>query len=931
MAVLSNGKQPISFTHPTLANEWDYIKNYPFTPDDVTAGSNKLFWWLCPKKHSYDAKPNSRKNGSGCPYCAGKRTLSGFNDLATLNLELAKEWDYKKNAPLTPSDFTVNSQKKVWWRCYKGHSWEAMVANRNKGANCPYCTNARVLVGFNDLATLNPILASEWNYEKNAGLKDQRDVDVSSPEKVTEKSGLNVWWKCSQGHEWQARICERSRNGLGCPFCSNKRVLVGINDLATTNPDIASEWDYEKNAGLKNKQDRDISTPDRVTAGSHQKVWWKCSRGHEDQAVIQSRMKSGCPYGSKCIEPKHFQINERLLNEWDFENNKNLNPLDLIKGFDGAVWWKCPNGHCFKATIKSRNLGKICPVCKKEKKQIAKEEKAIDLACVSPELFSEWDKEKNGDLDPHKLLSVTLIKAWWKCKFGHSWQALVTNRIRGTGCPYCKSTGSSMPEQGIAFYLSKICCIEQRAKVNNREIDIYLPEYKVGVEYDGLYFHADESKKKQDKEKDLAAIKGGIYLIRIKESDANELIGEDIIMFKTDNMGTNYEWALQQVCRLLSVLTENDDFLKIDVDVRRDRLQIRERFNLSIKENSLSAKYPELAKEWNFEKNGVLLPDMFSYGAQEKVWWKCPNGHDYQAVIGSRTNMKSGCPYCAGKALLSGFNDLLSVNPLLAKEWDYGKNKGLTNQRGIDISTPDKVTAYAKESVWWKCNKGHSWRTSISVRSRGNGCPICSHQRALKGETDLATTNPELAKEWNYEKNKPLTPFDVTKMSGQRVWWKCEQGHEWQANINNRCRGNKCPVCCNVTILKGVNDLLSINPDLANEWNYEKNSGLKDKRNRDVSTPDKVSANSSIRVWWKCSKCGNEWQSSIANRNGGCGCTNCYHSSKRKQVMNIDTNIKYQSCKEASEDTGINIYSIGDCCRGKQKTAGGFHWKYVDN
>lgn len=867
----------------------------------------------------------------------------GVNDLKTWceqngRMELLLEWDYTKNSPKTPSDYTSSSQQKVWWKCSKGHSWEAIIGNRHKGSHCPYCTNAKVLVGYNDLATTNPNLVSEWNYEKNAGLKDQRGRDISIPENILASSSQNVWWICSKGHEWKSSVYQRSNNGMGCPFCSNKSICVGFNDLSTTNPELAKEWNYDKNHGLKNKQGRDISTPDKVTAGSHNKVWWICSKGHEYAAVIEGRSRGGgCPIcNKKRIDPRFLMITKELLAEWDYENNKKLDPDNLPKGFNKVVWWKCPKGHSYKANISSKNRGKQCPFC-------LDEEKEVDLLELSADLFAEWDFEKNGSLDPHKLKAFSLLKAWWKCKFGHSWNARIYNRLRGAGCPYCKSSGSSMPEQGLAFYLSKVCQIEQRKKVNKREIDIFLPEYNVGIEYDGMFFHENNEKILSDKEKDKTAIKSGVYLFRIKESDRNEIVNDTIINFKTDNMGKNYEWALNQLCQLLYVLTMNDGFLNLDINAKRDRLKIREQFNLSIKDNSLAEKYPLIAAEWNYEKNGILLPDMFSYGAQEKVWWKCSAGHEYQAVIGSRTNMRSGCPFCAGRALLTGFNDLATLKPELAVEWDYQKNQGLKNRKGIDVSTPDRVKAYSKQKVWWVCSKGHSWNTDISNRSHGSGCPYCANKKIWKSNNSnkvriqhqielgnsLENTNPELAKEWNYEKNKTLTPSDVTKMSGQKVWWKCLKGHEWEASINNRSRGNKCPFCTGKSVLTGFNDLATLNPNLASEWNYERNKGLVDKRGRDVSVPEKVTVNSQQKVWWKCSE-GHEWLSTVANRNLGNGCKQCYRLKKGRKVLNVDTGIVYSNMNEAVNATGAQKPGIINCCKGKAKSAGGYHWKYAD-
>ena len=148
------------------------------------------------------------------------------------NTELMKEWDWKANADLAPSSLTLGSHKKAWWKCPKCKGkWQAYISDRTgkdsrHHTKCPYCSGRKVLSGFNDLATINPRLASEWHPTKNGNLK---------PVDVTIGSGKKVWWKCSKcGHEWQAIIESRVLYHRGCPACSNKVCVPGKNDLATT-------------------------------------------------------------------------------------------------------------------------------------------------------------------------------------------------------------------------------------------------------------------------------------------------------------------------------------------------------------------------------------------------------------------------------------------------------------------------------------------------------------------------------------------------------------------------------------------------------------------------------------------------------------------------------------------------------------------------
>jgi hypothetical protein len=283
-----NIEESISHLFPELAKEWHPSKNSPLLPEYFTPGSNKKAWWKCPKgsDHEWRAPITSRVIGRGCPICSGRKTVES-NCLATLNPELAKEWHPEKNGELTPNDIGPGSSKKVWWKCPKGddHEWQASIASRNNGIGCPICSN-RKAIASNCLATVNPKLAKEWHSTKNKDL---------TPYDITPGSHKKVWWKCPEGedHEWQAQIKSRA-NGVGCPFCSNKRVSKD-NCLATTNPALIKEWHPTKNKDL---------SPHDVTHGSGQKVWWKGKCGHEWQATINHRTGGkDCPKCSSYNRP----------------------------------------------------------------------------------------------------------------------------------------------------------------------------------------------------------------------------------------------------------------------------------------------------------------------------------------------------------------------------------------------------------------------------------------------------------------------------------------------------------------------------------------------------------------------------------------------------------------------------------------------------
>lgn len=200
-------------------------------------------------------------------------------------------------------------------------------------------------------------------------------------------------------------------------------------------------------------------------------------------------------------------------------------------------------------------------------------------------------------------------------------------------------------------------------------------------------------------------------------------------------------------------------------------------------DNSLSVLRPGLASEWDREKNGGLTPYDVTVSSSKKVWWVCEGGHSWLAAIHNRSRGTS-CPFCSGKKA-SPDNSLHALRPDLASGWDKERNGGLT---------PHDITTGSTKKAWWICDKGHSWFAQISSRSKGRGCPFCSGRR-IGPDNDLHSRRPDLALEWDQEKNGGLTPHDVMPGSDKKAWWTCDKGHSWFAYISSRSSGCGCPKC----------------------------------------------------------------------------------------------------------------------------------------
>ena len=148
-----------------LLKEWDESRNFPLTPDTVSYGSKKKVWWTCENGHSWQTTVHVRSEGSGCPYCAGRKVLPGFNNLETLYPDMAAQLDPSLNGALTPEMVTPGSNKKVWWQCSMGHVWKSVIYPRTgaQQCGCPVCagkvstTHARRYAQLDEIRTFTEL------------------------------------------------------------------------------------------------------------------------------------------------------------------------------------------------------------------------------------------------------------------------------------------------------------------------------------------------------------------------------------------------------------------------------------------------------------------------------------------------------------------------------------------------------------------------------------------------------------------------------------------------------------------------------------------------------------------------------------------------------------------------------------------------------
>lgn len=497
---------------------------------------------------------------------------------------------------------------------------------------------------------------------------------------------------------------------------------------------------------------------------------------------------------------------EKLLEEWDCENNS-CAPNSKSYGSHYKAAWKCSQcGHSWMAAIKSRTLLNAgCPQCGYEKLSIAQSRPKdlcdIESFCKANEvewLLDEWDYEENT-LEPKDVSrSSGKYKIIWKCrKCGYCWERTPNNRIKIlpegqvhiSECPMClKEKQTSFPEQAIYYYVTQ--CLSDATNGDKStiglELDIFIPSLNVGIEYDGYAWHQNIEK---DARKNMLCNSKGIKLIRIRETGCPALEENDFcrILHIHPNNREDLSRTIFNLCAMLG--------FSVDVNLNRDEPLIMALYQKNKYENSLGYLYPELAKEFHSEKNGLLSVNDINKRSSRKVWWKCSKcNHVWVASVSTRTD-GHGCPSCSGRVLVLGKNDLETWCKEMGKEivldeWDYERNS----------IKPCEITKKSPYTASWKCSVcGASYEAKVYSRTSGHGCPVCAGKKVQSGTNDFRTWcinngKEDILKEWAADNE--LQPSQVSHGSGKRISWVCAVcGHKWTATLDNRKKGKGCPKC----------------------------------------------------------------------------------------------------------------------------------------
>lgn len=644
---------------------------------------------------------------------------------------------------------------------------------------------------------------------------------------------------------------------------SKRRIRYSCPTLVEANPKFLLEWDSELNGE---------SRPSDYTLGSDRKVWWRCRKNsaHIWSASPSNRYygETGCPYctGRKLDESRSIALTHPdLAAQWCPLKNNALRPTDVSSGSHKKVNWRCKKGHEWMAAVYSRANGRGCPFCSGYYVQSEN-----SVAALRPDLLMDWHPEKNGSLSPTEVSLGSEKAIWWRCRYGHEWQATLQNRHHnGSGCPKC-TRQSSRPEIRLFCELRTIFSnISHRVKVGIRiEVDLLIPLLNLVVQYDGKRYHGSKVEKDRTNTEDIEAL--GFQVIRVRDRSLPE-IGTTLSI--SENVGLSVHDIHRFLILLQSVAPLHTHEAGINEYLARDRFAAEDEYiDLCsalpgpLPGKSLQDMHPAIAAEWHVEKNGRLAPTQVTPKSGIKVFWKCDRHEFYLAPVGNRVEGR-GCPYCS-RRVVRPEDSLGKLYPVLASEFHPTKNGD---------KQPFQIPPGTSKKYWWFCSRNpkHEWEATVFSRVNGCNCPLCINKKIIP-ENSLAALAPEVACQWNYEKNFPVQPDEVARASSKVVWWRCavDPSHEWAANISNRTRlGVGCPYC-NGKKTDPKKSLAAIRPDLACEWHRDLNN-----RNADSVLP-----RSGRTAWWQCQNDpAHVWQARVDSRsNGHKKCPLCYPKQSKR-------------------------------------------------
>jgi hypothetical protein len=634
------------------------------------------------------------------------------------------------------------------------------------------------------------------------------------------------------------------------------RLEIGVNDIATSKPEVAKQWHPTRNGDIK---------PSQVYKGSCKKVWWKCPKGddHEWEAPPANRTRdkdpSGCPFCAGYRASKNYNLKTEaphIAHDWHPTKNGELRPEHVTPGTDKKVWWICKKNphHEYLAGVAHRTRHRsptACPIC--SGRQLHPDNQ---LSLQHPDLAKEWHPEKNGDLKPDQVTTGSGKLIWWKCPEDddHEWQAVINNRTnQGNGCPFCSGRTATRKEN-LLVTNPMLAAQWHTTRNGDRTPDQFKEKSNARVWW--------KCSKGDDHEWEAQ--------INNRSNGSNCPFCAGKRASNTHNLNNTFpniarEWHHQKNGRLKpdQVTPGSGIVVWWQCQIHHEH-EWQATINSRVRGTNCPHCHPQSsAPEYRvYAEVKSIFPDAInrdrSHDFEFDIFIPSENigiehdGSYFHKDKSAQDLEKNKRSLRKGIQLIRVRNSplkKLSENDVVYSGQSIDKECMNLLIRGLDRLTSGKHRKKIDEYL-----------SSDVFLGKDEFERLMSFLPAPPLEQSLADKFAELAIEWHPTKNGSLLPEHVRPQSNRVVWWKCPKGvdHEWEAPISNRsAQGKGCPFCSKRKADLHHN-LKEVFPAIAAQWHPAKNGVLK---------PEDFTPRSRVKVWWKCPKgIDHEWQSLIQTR-----------------------------------------------------------------
>lgn len=708
---LQKGTNDLATVYPEVIPLWDHEKNEK-EPDEVMATLQNYYYFVCDEGHEFKCSLNYLvSHNFECPVCKGERVDPKRTALTVANPELAKE--VSANYSLSADKISVLSDKKILWTCPEcgDDYWYPVNLREVHDNSCPYCNHTQLKTGNNDLTITNPQLAAEWSPN-----------NTKPANEVGEWQAFEAYWICPEcGSEYRCEVRNRSVGDDSCPVCTNKRVEKGINDLATTDPDIA--------ALLSPNNER--KADEILASGSYAALWTcpECGGEYRRRVKYKEHGSLDCPYchGTKVLTGYNdlATTNPELVPQYSSLNER---PATMVrKDWRVTAYWECPDCHyVYERDLRNKtNDNSDCPICSK---RIAVEG-LNSLQDEYPNLPFIWS-EKN-EKKPTEVTSQSSYKAVWVCptckhEFKAEVRRVVANEIE---CPVC--TGK-VAIAGYNSFADEHPELVPLWSINN---DKKPTEVTSTYSYSALWCcpTCGEEYRGQVRDMVLGTVKCPVCTGRKVRAGYNS--------FADEHPDIPYIWSEKNDKKSTEVAsTSSYDAIWYCPTCKQEFHREVRRMTAGFDEcpictgkiaiagyNSFADEHPELVSLWsiNNDKKPTEVTSQSSY----RALWVCPTcGDEYYGQVRDMVSGSVDCPVCSGKKAQAGLNSLLDVYPEIQDEWAENENTLL----GI---FPDEILPTSTARVWWECKDcGRKYLLSVNmwVEKHIRGMTSCTYCSGLR-------------------------------------------------------------------------------------------------------------------------------------------------------------------------------------------------------